>query len=341
MLFVEYSNDNDNNCDDNDWYWGNDDEKDDDWWWGNDDNVTGDDCDEEYTEVSGGSSGGYSSSDRSGSKGTEGNEKKSVTPSNPTTSTSKLPTSKTPDLKQISNINPFLSLPSLPGFGIKSLDNEGMNLERKAPKEDEEYEDDNNGFYPEINLINSNTWNNGGWEENGYNCLKCCQKILDNYKVGYESSGCVFQLCLESKDHKRLEDFNNKGNVQNAKECIARHLKANRPIIVGVNHTLNNVKKKKDGSTYRYNEGNTDHFVVIIGSGHDENGDYFLYVETGKCFEKKSEALDIVSNRLYFDRTKQRWIDKTTIQKNKWYTVTQVRPNDGNNSNTQPQPEVQ
>lgn len=158
------------------------------------------------------------------------------------------------------------------------------------------------------------------------NCLDLCKMILNNYGLTYYgSSAHVFKLMYE-KDGKLIHYGDNvKENYNNAINCIDRHLENNRPIIVGVNHTI--------GKTI--NEGTTDHFVVIYGRGFDKskNSYYYNYYEVGKS--NIVDGYDDVSNRFYYTLDPLALCDTISKRGDKVrFDVTQVRPNDGNINNT-------
>ena len=95
------------------------------------------------------------------------------------------------------------------------------------------------------------------WGTNGMkNCLDHCKMILNNYGLtSYGSSATAIQLLKESDGKLVYASDNPEKTYWSAVDCIDRHLEAGRPIIVGVNYQLGN----------KYNEGTTDHFVVIYG----------------------------------------------------------------------------
>lgn len=70
---------------------------------------------------------------------------------------------------------------------------------------------------------------------------------------------------------------------------IDSELESGRPVIVGVTY------KKQTGE--RYNEGITDHFVVISGRGYDENGTYYTFQDPANGGTNKFR-LDPQSGRL-------------------------------------------
>lgn len=164
-----------------------------------------------------------------------------------------------------------------------------------------------------------------GYKTNGEtNCLNLCKKILANYGLTeYGSPLNVFQLMHEKNG--KLEYYNKTPQEQYKKaiEIIDKHLEKQRPIIVGVNHTLNR----------GINEGATDHFVVIYGRGYDENSKnyYYTYYEVGKG--NVINGYNDKTNRFYYiDTEKPLFFDQSSERGDKArFDVTQVRPNDGTN----------
>ena len=178
-----------------------------------------------------------------------------------------------------------------------------------------------------INLGDKNKF--VGYKTNGItNCLDLCKLILKNYGLtSYGSSSHVFKLMYE-KNGKLVHYGNNiHENYQKAIDCIDRHLESGRPIIVGINHTIGN----------EYNEGATDHFVVIYGNGYDEDIDcyYYNYYEVGKSDINK--GYDDILNRLIFKDGIYFYNPKSSRRDGVRFDVTQVRPNDGNINGTIPQ----
>lgn len=153
------------------------------------------------------------------------------------------------------------------------------------------------------------------------NCLELCKLILKKYGItSFGSSNNVFKLLYESNGKLLHYGSNIKENYTNAIECIDRHLKNNRPIIVGVNHTFGNT----------YNEGTTDHFVVIYGKGYDEKLKmyYYTYYEVGKT--DLDNVYNDELNRFYYDDKTYNLYDIASSRSDKKrFDVIQVRPNDG------------
>lgn len=171
-----------------------------------------------------------------------------------------------------------------------------------------------------------------GWYE-GSNCFNLCAAMLDKY--GIKEPGSPDNVFLLVKEEPKgdgtyeLVNIGGKQNYLNTIECIDKHLDANRPIIVGVNHTLNYRKNGKP-----INEGTTDHFIVITGRGSDENGAYYTFMDPATGKPSKGCTTD---NKLYDDADNCRLSGKTKAtetEERKFYTVSQVRPNDGGNYET-------
>jgi hypothetical protein len=177
-----------------------------------------------------------------------------------------------------------------------------------------------------INLGNSSKF--VGYNTNGItNCLDLCKKILSNYGLtSYGSSSHVFKLMYEQNGKLSYYGQNPQDNYRQAINCIDRHLENNRPIIVGVNHTINR----------NINEGTTDHFVVIYGRGYDDKLKqyYYTYYEVGKGTIEK--GYDDNLNRFYYvDSDKPLLYDSESRRGDKArFDVIQVRPNDGDNNGT-------
>ena len=184
---------------------------------------------------------------------------------------------------------------------------------------------------PDINLGDKTKF--AGYGMNGKtDCLVLCKTICDNYNVfNYGSSANVFKLMHEVNGVLQHYGSNVAQNYKNAIDCIDRHLEAGRPIIVGVNHTIN----YKGG----INEGTTDHFVVIYGRGHDpETGRYYYnYYEVGKG--NIMYGYNDSANRFIYDPSDPpSFYDPESNRRDQTrYDVIQVRPNDGNTNGTIPQ----
>lgn len=150
------------------------------------------------------------------------------------------------------------------------------------------------------------------------NCFDLCKNILENYGINdCGSPHNRIQLLTEHNGNLIYYGNNPRENYKNAIECIDNHLNNNRPIIVGVNHTI--------GKTI--NEGATDHFVVIYGKGYEDGNYFYTYYEVGKS--NINASYDGENNRfVYVDDDEPLFYDaKSNRGDGKRFDVTQVRPN--------------
>ena len=145
----------------------------------------------------------------------------------------------------------------------------------------------------------------------------------------YGSSANVIYLVRENDDHTALIQYGNVAQYYSTvTDCINRHLDDGLCIIVGVDHTL-----KRE-----INDGTIDHFVLIVGREYNEETRLyeFIYVETGTNNSEKGYNPD---NRFVFDQTVGMYVDDSAGSSGaKNYTLTELRPNDGDNSGTISQP---
>lgn len=159
------------------------------------------------------------------------------------------------------------------------------------------------------------------------NCLTLCKMILNNYGItNYGSPNNVFKLMYEVDGQLQHYGDNVQQNYQNAIDCIDQHLEAGRPIIVGVNHTLDN----------GINEGTTDHFVVIYGRNYNpETGFYhYPYYEVARG-SVDSGYNDSLNNFIYSPSDPPYFYDEISNRRDKKrYDVIQIRPNNGNTEGT-------
>ena len=95
------------------------------------------------------------------------------------------------------------------------------------------------------------------------------------------------------------------------------------PIVVGVDHSY-----AYGGQGYN-NDLTTDHFVVIVGRGYDEQGLFYRYYEVGTNHEYKGISDD---NKLYIKNNQylagvSLWLHYKDNKQNRHYFVTQIRKN--------------
>ena len=92
------------------------------------------------------------------------------------------------------------------------------------------------------------------------------------------------------------------GRVQVRPEALARgrialdqQLEAGQPVIVGVSHT-------NYDADARYNEGVTDHFVVVKGRGYDDAGRlYYEFMDPGALGRTRRFHVDAESGKLFME----------------------------------------
>ena len=191
--------------------------------------------------------------------------------------------------------------------------------------------DDDNGnetnILPDVHL--SDPDNFVPWY-NGANCNELAKEIQRNYGCGEGSPAHVYQLMIEESSENNTElvyyGDDPATNYQNAIDAINRHLDNGKVIMMGVNYELN----------HGVNEGTTDHFINITDREYNSETGCYEYIFTDCGTSDVSLGVNS-QNRLIYDpnaeggptfRGKTAYDDKLT------YTVTQVRPNDGNYEGT-------
>ena len=157
------------------------------------------------------------------------------------------------------------------------------------------------------------------WGTNGMkNCLDHCKLILKRYGLTtYGSSANMYTLLKEQNGKLTYYGDNPRQNYKDAIACIDKHLELGRPIIVGVNHTIGN----------KYNDGTTDHFVVIYGREVCKDGIHYMYYEVGKT--NITAGYNDKENRfIYKDGQNPQFYDQySEIRNHTRFDVIQVRPN--------------
>ncbi|WP_313375653.1 hypothetical protein [Chishuiella sp.] len=144
-------------------------------------------------------------------------------------------------------------------------------------------------------------------------CKKTCDDILN--KIGLASTSKdekdIFQIALENNTHTKL--IINKENSKKGISYMNMELEKGNPLQLGVDHKLG----------YGYNEGTTDHFIVIIGKGCENGKIYYRFYDVGTVHKDKGASDD---NRLYLDKSDYSLKGKT-VYNGHFYTVTQIRKN--------------
>ena len=153
------------------------------------------------------------------------------------------------------------------------------------------------------------------------NCLDLCKMILKKYGLSnFGSSSDAIRLLCEENNKLVYYGDSPTANYQHAIECIDRHLENDRPIIVGVNHTIGR----------NINDGATDHFVVIYGRDYIDGQYAYFYYEVGKS--NVMYGYNDEENRFIYDisnpKKPQFYDDKSSRSDGARFDVIQIRPND-------------
>lgn len=151
-----------------------------------------------------------------------------------------------------------------------------------------------------------------------------------NYVVGGTAAG--HYLSLQKEDKSQVKNITSGEHKQSSFEVqdtaglalayLDSYLDQGIPVEVGVDHTLNKALGKKGSTkdTAGYNEGTTDHFVVIIGKGVENGQKYYQYMDPGTS--KKSKGTDI-ENKLY-EINRGLWQGRHAYLEDREYTLTMV-----------------
>ncbi|MFK8267008.1 hypothetical protein [Capnocytophaga cynodegmi] len=148
-------------------------------------------------------------------------------------------------------------------------------------------------------------------------CWKTCQQILTKSGLGAKSGylADVIVLAREINNNTELEYVTE--NLEKSKEYLDAELEKGNPILIGVNHTLN---YKKGGKLI--NEGTTDHFIVVIGRGNENNQIFYRFYEVATSNKNLGASDD---NKLYV--YSNRIEGKPAYSKKRTYIVSQIRKN--------------
>lgn len=152
-----------------------------------------------------------------------------------------------------------------------------------------------------------------GWRYNNItNCLNLARIQIE--KVGYTCGG---------KDSSNMYPYNeskgvNKEQTEKAVGYIKNALEKGVPVVVGVDD--------EDGSPGNYDK-TTDHFLVVVGMGNDENGNYFRVYENATSDKSEGTA---PNNKLYYNSECSKIegiqkFDNSYSESVRCYVVSQVR----------------
>ncbi|MFC5045931.1 hypothetical protein ACFSTE_20430 [Aquimarina hainanensis] len=115
-------------------------------------------------------------------------------------------------------------------------------------------------------------------------------------------------------------------NTKTGIDYLDQELEKGNPILVGVRHTYKQVKKTKGFKHEQNHDKSTDHFVIIVGRGYENEKRYFLFYEEGTSNSANGQH---DQNRLYVNDD---WSITGIPQHNlaRTYTLTQIRGNKTN-----------
>jgi hypothetical protein len=173
------------------------------------------------------------------------------------------------------------------------------------------------------NVIGKELWQ---FQVGGTGCFNACTAILISAGVSVPSNG-IIQIYSENTDNSSLI-INSDNAIKGIKEIDNSLENFKRPIIVGINHSLNYKLKLSDGPVdFPNNDKTTEHFVVIVGRGYDVMKQKIFY----NFFDVYKNDIAICTssnNRLYLlDDYSLKELDNFVWSATKKYTVTQVRTN--------------
>ena len=143
-------------------------------------------------------------------------------------------------------------------------------------------------------------------------CCRASKATLSDYGIknpGPNTPATIIQTAKENNGTLEITE-----NAQAGVDHIDSELEAGNPVLVGVNHTLGNT----------YNEGTTDHFIVIVGRGTDDDGNtYYNFYEVGTGRENSGTS---DNNKLILNSDGS-LTGSPDYSSKKQYTVSQVRKN--------------
>ena len=118
--------------------------------------------------------------------------------------------------------------------------------------------------------------------------LSRCYKLatLQLTKVGYSPSWKSYQIAKIVNENGVEKISYVKDSFKQAVNYLKRALKNNTPVMCGVDNRPKSPNK----------DAITDHFIVIVGMGTDEKGNYFLFYDNAVTNTKIGTSLD---NKLY------------------------------------------
>ncbi len=128
-------------------------------------------------------------------------------------------------------------------------------------------------------------------------CYRACVSMLKKFNPNLRLATSKTSHYIAQEQGDSLVVINNDYSL------IDKMLERNLPVVVGVHHTFR----------YGYNEGTTDHFVVIVRKGCDSEGTYYQYLDPGT-----KTGCD--------KQNKFRFVGRLLQSSSRVYILTQIRP---------------
>ncbi|WP_108869611.1 hypothetical protein [Aquimarina aquimarini] len=174
-----------------------------------------------------------------------------------------------------------------------------------------------------MSQFNKSERKNGVMKTDG--CWRTSQKLLISAGLGKMSgykTGMIV-TALEDENHTKLTLT---AKAKDGVSYIDTELEKGNPVLVGLNHTINykhNGKIINADSDYD-DPGTTDHYVVIVGRGCEEDKIFYRFYEVGTNWVHHGQSH---TNKLFLDKNDHSLKGIPAHNKGKSYTVTQVRKN--------------
>jgi hypothetical protein len=166
-----------------------------------------------------------------------------------------------------------------------------------------------------ISQFNKSELKNGVMNTAG--CWRTSQKLLMSAGLS-KTSGYKEGMLTTAKENDDNTVINLTNDAKAGVQYIDAELEKGRPVLVGLDHTLN----------YRHNgelinDGTTDHYVTIVGRGCEDDKVFYRFYEVGTSWAHYGQHS---SNKLFLGADFS-LKGTPTHNKGKKYTVSQVRKN--------------
>ena len=166
-----------------------------------------------------------------------------------------------------------------------------------------------------------------GWQREPYRTTMTNRRKAAGYKNTKPNCNDHARMQLEQvgcsttgpRDKGNMIPYTEKGGVDmeqtnKAIEYIHKQLDEGIPVFIGVD----------EGITQDINNGTTDHYLVIVGQGNDDNGNYFLVYDNATAYQEYGTSCE---NKLYQQSDGR--LSGTIVLKGEvklTYTISEVRP---------------